>query len=297
MGYNPPASINGVVEMAFPKTQDSEKLKKDMAKRAVALAMQNHWPEALAVNQATLAEFPDDLEAYNRLGKALTELGRVGEARAAFKRALEISPHNSIAKKNLGRLMQLGEDAPRSGVTLSRSPHTFIEESGKAGVTSLINLPPSKTLLKMAPGHPLQLAIDQGRLLVKDSAGEPVGQVEPKLASRLTRLMRGGNRYEATVTSVGETELTVIVREVYQHPSQAGTQSFSSKGVVDYRVYLPTSMLGYEVGDEEAEEADRVAVKDWSDDDTEPGDDDAFSPVVHRIISTGQADATEEGGF
>ena len=31
---------------------------------------------------------------------------------------------------------------------------------------------------------------------------------------------------------------------------------------------------------------DPVIVKDWSDDDTEPGDDEAFSPVIHRIINT-----------
>ena len=32
--------------------------------------------------------------------------------------------------------------------------------------------------------------------------------------------------------------------------------------------------------------AEKVAVKDWSNDDTEPGDDEAFSPVIHRIINS-----------
>ena len=35
-------------------------------------------------------------------------------------------------------------------------------------------------------------------------------------------------------------------------------------------------------------------VKDWSDDDTEPGDDDAYTPVFHRIIKAGEEGVTEE---
>ena len=28
-----------------------------------------------------------------------------------------------------------------------------------------------------------------------------------------------------------------------------------------------------------------LSIKDWSDDDTEPGDDEAFNPIVHRVIT------------
>jgi hypothetical protein len=240
--------------------------------------------DAAAANESMLIDFPDDLEAYNRLGKALTELGRVREAKAAFQRAIEISPYNAIARKNLGRLLQLGDEAPRGNLKSGTTPDAFIEESGKTGVTSLINLAPNKTLLQMAPGHPVQLLMDGGGLKVADADGAYVGQVEPKLASRLTRLMKGGNRYGATVTSVGAEELTVIIREVYQEPSQSGIVSFPSKGG-DYRVYLPGTVLGYDLAEGETEEVAPIHVKDWSDDDTEPGDDDAFKPVVHRIIN------------
>jgi hypothetical protein len=109
--------------------------------------------------------------------------------------------------------------------------------------------------------------------------------------------MNGGNHYEATVTSVEAQELTIIIREVYQHPSQAGTASFPSRGGADYRVYLPSTILGYDLGDEEGDETETPVVKDWSDDDTEPGDDDAFSPKVHRIINTGDGGIGEKDDF
>ncbi len=280
--------------MVSPQATDKEKLRKDQAKRAVALAMKSRWSEAVETNMSILGEFPEDLEANLRLGKALTELGRHKEAKSAFQRALELSPHNAIAKKNLDRLTQLGDDAPRENVGNKPAPKVFIEESGKAGVTSLINLASPKELLKMAPGHTVEIQTENGGLKVASPTGEYLGQVEPRLASRLTRLIDGGNRYEATVTSAAEQELTVIVREVFQHPSQAGTASFPSRSGQDGRVYLPGTILGYESGDEEGEEIDPAAVKDWSDDDTEPGDDEAFSPVVHRIINTGEEGVREK---
>ena len=276
------------------QAMDKQRVRKDKAKRAIALAMQNRWSEAVSANQSIIREFPEDLEAHNRLGKALAELGRNREAIEAFRRALKISSNNTIATKNLTRLMQLDDEAPKPCPTGGAAPKVFIEESGKAGVTTLLNLASSKMLLKLAPGHLVQLSLEGGTLKINGPSDEYVGQVEPRLASRLVRLIKGGNRYEATVTSAGERELSVIIREVYQHPSQAGTVSFPSRGGTDYRIYLPSTLVGLESGEEEAQEKEPVAVKDWSDDDTEPGDDEAFSPVLHRIIQADDESATED---
>ena len=42
---------------------------------AIQLAMDNRWEEAVQVNRAILSVFPNDTDSYNRLGKALMELG------------------------------------------------------------------------------------------------------------------------------------------------------------------------------------------------------------------------------
>ena len=265
-------------------SEEREKLKKEKSKRSVALAMQSRWDEAVAVNTSILKDFPQDLEAYNRLGKAFSELGRNREAKEAFQQALEISPKNSIAQKNLHRLTRLGDETPSAGVRTRTKPHVFIEESGKAGVTALVNLAPPDVLVKLAPGHPLQLEIIGNGLSVSVPSGDYVGQVEPRLASRITRLIKGGNKYEATVTSVSEQELTAIIREVYKHPSQSGAVSFPSRDSSDYRVYLPGAQPTYDLTEDRPDEAEPTVVKDWSSDDTEPGDDEAFTPVIHRII-------------
>lgn len=271
--------------------KNREKVRRDCAKKAVALAMRSNWDEAVAMNRAIVKEFPDDLESHNRLGKALSELGRNKEAKEAFQRALEISPHNGIARKNLDRLISIGDqDSPRSQGGGDAAPRVFIEESGKSITTSLISLAPPGTLLKLAPGHRLSLEIENKRVKVLSAGGEYVGSVEPKLTARLLRLVRGGNQYEAAVTSASAQELSLIIRETYKHPSQAGIVSFPSRSGTNYRVVVSGSVLGYGEDEPRADALSGRIIKDWSDDDTEPGDDEAFAPVIHRIINSSGSD-------
>lgn len=278
--------------------ENKEKTRKDRAKQAVAFAMKSRWEEAVLVNRAILQDFPDDLEAYNRLGKGLSELGRNREAKESFQRALELSPYNSIAKKNLERLIRLGDDgsAPRVAASGSATSHNFVEESGKAGKTTLINLAASNLLLQLAPGHAVKMSIESKRLKIDNSLGEYVGQIEPRLASRLIKLINGGNQYDAAVTSVGERELTIIIRETYKHPAQSGIVSFPSRSL-GVPVPVASSILELEGSEQDMDDQESASVKDWSDDDTEPGDDDAFTPVLHRIISANDEINSEDEEF
>ena len=264
--------------------EDKAKLRKDLSRKAVALAMKSRWKEAATVNRAVLKDFPRDLEAWNRLGKALSELGCVAEARDAFRNALEVSPHNSIARKNFERLERLGEDEQPSLVIGGATAQAFIEEGGNSGVTSLVGLAPPNALLKLSPGHAIELRCEGGGLKVYRVSGDYVGRVESRLASRLTRLIKGGNRYDATVRSVSEREVIIIIREAFRHHSQAHVPSFPPRLTGPYPMYLPNAPTAYGLSDEMGDE-EQLSVKDWSNDDTEPGDDAAFTPVIHRIIN------------
>lgn len=276
--------------MGYQQTEDKMKTKQERTKAAIALAMQSRWPEAVAVNRSLVDDFPGDLESYNRMGRALTELGRIDEAREAFRRVLEVSPHNTIARKNLDRLEQLGDNLPRHQASHRKATRAFIGESGKTLVTSLVNVASPKTLARLTPGDDVNLELVGRRLNVTDEASsEEIGQVESKTASRIKRLMSGGNRYAATVKSVDD-RVVIIIREVYKHPSQARIVSFPSKA--SSGAYVSSTPLGDDAReDENAVEAKRInAAKDWSDDDTEPGDDEAFSPSIHRIINSTSED-------
>src|SRR6266545_3930595 len=102
------------------QAEDRARAKKQHAEQAIQLALQGRWTEAAQLNREIVETFPNDVDAFNRLGKAMTELGHYGEAKDAYMKALDIDPLNSIARKNLTRLATLGEEkaAPRPAGSL-----------------------------------------------------------------------------------------------------------------------------------------------------------------------------------
>jgi hypothetical protein len=239
------------VDMVFYQLSEKAKLRRQRTNEAIALAMQSRWDEAIAVNKSIIGVFPDDADAYNRLGKALTQLGKYGEAKDAYSRALEIEPNNGIARKNIERLAHLREieERPRNGRPVSS--HLFIEETGKADVTDLYQLAPRQVLAKMAAGDPVHLEARGQSLTVESVDGEYIGEVEPRLGLRLIKLMQGGNRYTAAIVGIGDSGVKVMIKEIFQHPSQAGRPSFPARAADGFRPYVKDSMLKYEREDDE----------------------------------------------
>ncbi|MBA7684721.1 hypothetical protein ES703_93128 [subsurface metagenome] len=219
--------------------EEQVRLRRQGSKQAIALAMQGRWREAVAVNKSLIESFPSDVDAYNRLGRAYMELGEYSQAREAYKRAIELDPYNTIAKKNLHRLSHLVEaqvslESNSHGV----EPQHFIEEIGKAGVVNLYHLAPPEILARMAAGERVYLKIDGASLIVGNAGGEYLGQVDPKYGQQLIKLMEGGNKYTAAIVSSTEEMVTVIIREIYRDPSQVGRLSFPPKGLEGSRPYV-----------------------------------------------------------
>jgi len=239
------------------------RLRRRRTKEAIALAMQGRWDEAVPANRSIIQVFPRDTNAYNRLGKALTELGRYDEAKKAYMKALEIDAKNSIARKNLRRLSLLTEaQLVPSGGRHRAIPQVFIEETGKAGVASLKQVAPRDVLAKIAAGDPVYLRPKGQGIIVENKLGEYLGQVEPRIGTRLSKLINEGNQYTAAITSSGDGEVKVIITEVFQHPSQVGRPSFPAKGHDGFRSYVKDSVLKYELDEEEGVE-DRDYHLEW----------------------------------
>lgn len=233
--------------------EEQIKLRRLSSKQAIALAMQGRWREAVMANKSIIDSFPNDVDAHNRLGKAYMELGEYSWAREAYSRAIELDPYNAIARKNLLRLSHLGEAAVGSEANSHKvEPQHFIEEVGKAGVVSLCRLAPPLILAKMVAGDRVYLRIEGSSLITENARGEYLGEVDPKHGQRLIRLMQGGNRYTAVIISSTEEMVTVIIREVYQDPSQAGQLPFPAKGVEGPRSYVDERIFRRELEYEEA---------------------------------------------
>ncbi len=277
--------------MTLYQAEYRSRIRREKSKEAISMAMENRWEEAAAINRSIIELFPDDVEAYDRLGKALFEQGKYDEARSAFTKALQLSPSNAIARKNLDRLSLLkkGEQHPKKAPKLG--PEYFLEERGKAATVVLERPARKEALAKVTAGDALALRISDHKLVAGSVDGEYLGQVPPKLAARLVRLMRGGNKYEAAVARLSGNEVTIIIRETFQHPSQAGITSFPSRSE-HLRPYPQTSVLDTDLLGEEGEDEEIEAAfnSEWE----ESGDAADIRPRSSIVEESDVEDETED---
>ncbi len=255
-------------ERSLARQEETFRARRRLQNQAIELAANNQWAAAVEVNLQIL-ELGADVDTLNRLGKASFELNQLGTARDYYRRGLELAPNNPIARKNIDRLDEL---LSRPGPLPDRSSRArvdlrmFITEIGKTAVTQLIDVPRGPT--PVVTGERVEVRLDGTRVHAVDSEGHVIGRIEPKLAQRLAELMRGGNRYVAAVAYVQGQRIRVLIREIYQDPSQRGRVSFPG-------TLSEGAMRGYPSGisvDDYREEVE----DDEAADETDAGDDDGF---------------------
>lgn len=275
------------------QTDDRVRVRRQRAEQAINLAMESKWEEAAQVNRAILSVFPNDVDAYNRLGKALTELGRYGEARAAYGRTLEIDAANSIAKKNMIRLQALGDMAAPNEGRQKVDPDLFIEETGKTGTTQLQN-PDAQALKVMAAGDLVLLQERDNQLQVMDPTGGYLGAIEPRLALRLLNFMKTGNQYAAAIANVNPAgdSVRIIIKETLQSGENVGKLSFPPTAPEGFRPYTKDSLLRYELDDDDTDHDERDASEEW--DGTEETEESGDISFDFKRAAEARADEDEE---
>lgn len=232
--------------------EERARIRRELNDRAIRLALESKWEEAVDVNQRLLAIAPRDISTLNRLGKAYSELGRYGEAKRSYAEVLDVDPTNSIARKNLDRLADLNDEVAPVRTGHERiDPRLFIEETGKTGFTQLVDLAPREVIARLTAGDQVYLEREGTLLYVKSGAGDRIGRIEPRLANRLIKFMEGGNQYAAGITDLEENMVRLIIRETFQHPSQFGRVSFPAQGGETVRGYIKDTMVRREAEEEE----------------------------------------------
>ena len=211
--------------MAVGEADTTTRQRRQFGEAAIAHATRGEWDAAVEANRSLL-ELGPDIDAYNRLGKALTELGRHDEALAAYEQALERDATNRIAQRNVERLRLLSAEQRKAGNGKKRAgkaPATvFIEEMGKTGRARLINIAGPRVLAPLSPGDAIDLEVE-GEELIASADGAAIGTVEPRIASRLLKLIAAGNRYEAAITTIHEpgSDLTLQATSASGRPPPA----------------------------------------------------------------------------
>jgi len=248
---NEPAAVSSAVT--------ASRQKRALTDQAIDAARQADWIAAAEVNEKILEMGPDSA-AENRTAKAYWEQGELGKARVHYQSALAIDPTSRIAERNIHRLRTLMVDAGSKTVPAqagSKAPVSiFVEETGKTGFAHLVDLASPTDLAQVNPGDFVELAPSGPRVVAK-SNGVKIGVVEPRVAARLLRLMADGNKYAAGVTSLGDEDVRIIIREMYQDPANFGKVSFPTAAKVsDLRPYTKGTLIREEAELEEDLEFD-----------------------------------------
>lgn len=248
---------------------DGLKTRTQFAEEAIQLAIDGRWEEAVGLNRDLLGKFGPDEDANNRLGKALTELGRFDEAKKAYAATLVINQYNVIARKNIQKLETLlSAKADLKGGPVKVDLNLFVEEMGKTQTTQLEDVTDADVCDKVVAGDLVELRIDGPEIICETVRGIRLGVLEAKLARRLIKFIQGGNRYQAAVTGCDTAQVRILIRETYQDAKYAGKPSFPMKRTrtAEFRPYAKESLIPRDVtafsDDEDEEDEGREAVEE-----------------------------------
>lgn len=208
--------------------------------KAITAALNQNWEEASEINQQILNENPQDVEALNRLGRALLELGKYSPAKKAFDEVLRIDPYNQIALKNLRNLTSRKNGTGNSHCILN--PNLFLEEPGKTRTVSLVELAEKEIILGLSIGDEVKLVPKKRAINVTTQDGTYLGKLADDLSLRLSTFIDGGNIYAAHVKFTSPTEIKIFIREISRAKKYLYQPSFPPQEI-NYQAFIPPDLI------------------------------------------------------
>jgi len=199
-------------------------LLKDKAIQAMLLG---DWKNATTLNKELLEENPKDIDALNRLAYALTILGKIQDAKTAYRKVLKIDILNQIAIKNIKRLTEVGpKQIAKSLSSIKGVSNIFLEETGKTKIISLVNPCQPKIITLLTTGQTVVITIKRSKIFIQSQNKQYLGMLPDDVGRRLIKLIKGGNVYEAYIKSATEHNVCVFIKETKRVSKYKNQPSF-----------------------------------------------------------------------
>ena len=120
----------------------------------------------------------------------------------------------------------------------------------------------------------------------KTGNGEYVGTLEVRIATRLRKLIGGGNQYEILASRISEAGVFVVARETKRSPEQAQIASFPS--------YLQKKIGDFDIDDPMAINDEFVMEVDMDEVAPQPAENEAMKSIMRGEFGSMGEDASLE---
>lgn len=208
-------------------------MKKDLAQKAISLALQGNWLKAQKINKEILKNNMVDVDALNRLARTYVELGEIKKARKTAKKVLSIDPLNTIAKKCLAKWKNINKNNHKSQ---KLTTFAFLEEAGKTKIVPLIYLGNPNIIAKVDAGEEVKLGTSGHRVSVCTFDNEYIGRLSDDLSAKLKKMISEGNEYKVYIKSAEPKTVKIFIKETRKAKKLLNAPSFSNEKI-DYFSY------------------------------------------------------------
>lgn len=197
--------------------------------KAIKLALESSWEDAIAVNSEILSTAPKDIDTMKRLAYAHMQSGNFEEAKSIYAQIIDLDKTNPIAVKNLRKLSSLSQQKNGTNPVshLNHMDNVFIQEAGKTKTVELTNLADKRTIVGLQYGDEILLTIKRSKIFALTTDKVYVGMFPDSVGIRLISFMKGGNEYQACVKSVDDKSVSVFIKEIKRAKRFSNQSSFS----------------------------------------------------------------------
>ncbi|MBI2040235.1 hypothetical protein HYT18_04115 [Candidatus Microgenomates bacterium] len=225
-------------------------------KRAIEAALEYRWQDALKLNKHIIKLDPQNVDALNRQARAYMELGRYNLAKKYYCQVLKADPYNPIAQKNLKiiKAFKTSKIIPHPNGQVKLSPSLFLQEPGKTKVVNLLNVCEPQKISQAYCGMKVDMILKNRKITVVDENGEHLGVLPDDISHHLTRLLRGGNKYELFIKSIRINALSVLIRETLRSKRFKNQPSFLDSSISTSTTDMLTPLESNEESEPEEEE-------------------------------------------
>ncbi len=196
--------------------------------KAIQAMLLGDWENATFLNKALLNDNPNDIDALNRLAYIFTILGKIKDAKSTYTKVLKLDMLNQIAIRNVKKLtdLEFKKNFKNGSVSIRYVNSTFLEETGRTKIISLVNTAQPKIIALLTAGQPVLMVIKRSKVFIQDQNKQYLGVLPDDIGRRLIRLIKGGNDYNVCIKSANQHNVVVFIKEIKRASKYKDQPSF-----------------------------------------------------------------------